>query len=115
MMIDCDTCAVRGPACDDCVVTVLLGAPPSDRNGDRNSDGHCIGPGAGQRAIDLDGREQAAIAVLAGSGLVPPLRLVAASPADDPAGDDQAGDDPARDHQAPDDEGRSGRERRTAV
>jgi len=58
MLIDCDTCAVRGPACGDCVVTVLLGAPPA---------------GVG---VELDGAEQAAIAVLAGSGLVPPLRLV---------------------------------------
>ena len=53
MLIDCDTCAVRGPACGDCVVTVLLGAPPA---------------GVG---VELDGAEQAAIAVLAGSGLVP--------------------------------------------
>ena len=28
MLIDCDTCTVRGQGCDDCVVTVLLGAPP---------------------------------------------------------------------------------------
>ena len=60
MLIDCDTCAVRGPACGDCVVTVLLGAPPAD-----TGDG-----------MELDGAEQAAIAVLAGSGLVPPLRLL---------------------------------------
>ena len=26
--IDCDTCAVRGSGCGDCVVTVLLGGPP---------------------------------------------------------------------------------------
>ena len=52
MMIDCDTCSARGLACGDCVVTVLIGAPP-----------------------DLNGTEQAALAVLAGSGLVPPLRL----------------------------------------
>lgn len=64
MLIDCDACAVRGPACGDCVVTVLLGAPPVRRAGDVTG-------------IDLDGNEQAAIAVLAGSGLVPPLRLVA--------------------------------------
>ncbi len=67
MLIDCDACAARGPACADCVVTVLLGAPPVRREGD----------GA---AIDLNGTEQAAIAVLAGSGLVPPLRLVPATP-----------------------------------
>ena len=28
MLIDCDGCAVRDLACGDCVVTVLLGAPP---------------------------------------------------------------------------------------
>jgi hypothetical protein len=60
MLIDCDACAVRGPACGDCVVTVLLGAPPA--------------------GIELDRAEQAAIAVLAGSGLVPPLRLVPVDP-----------------------------------
>ncbi|WP_164702908.1 hypothetical protein [Modestobacter sp. KNN46-3] len=31
MLIDCDTCTVRGHGCDDCVVTVLLGAPPDWR------------------------------------------------------------------------------------
>jgi hypothetical protein len=67
MLIDCDACAVRGPACGDCVVTVLLGAPPVRRADDATG-------------IDLDGNEQAAIAVLAGSGLVPPLRLVTATP-----------------------------------
>lgn len=58
MLVDCDTCAVRGPACDDCVVTVLLGMP------------------APERPVDLDPAEQAAIGVLAESGLVPPLRLL---------------------------------------
>ncbi len=28
VQIDCDTCLVRGLACHDCVVTVLLGPPP---------------------------------------------------------------------------------------
>jgi hypothetical protein len=65
MLIDCETCVVRDLACADCVVTVLLGAPPASADG---------GPG-----VELDGAEQAAIAVLAGSGLVPPLRLVPAS------------------------------------
>jgi hypothetical protein len=60
MLIDCDTCTVRGLACGDCVVTVLIGAPPT-----------VAGDG-----VDLDGAEQAAIAVLADSGLVPPLRLL---------------------------------------
>jgi hypothetical protein len=62
MIIDCDTCTVRGNACADCVVTVLLGAPPA----------------AGRERVELDGAEREAIAVLAGSGLVPPLRLLPA-------------------------------------
>lgn len=53
--IDCDTCEVRGLACDDCVVTVLLGPPPE---------------------LDLDEDGRRALDVLAGSGLVPPLRMV---------------------------------------
>lgn len=56
MVIDCDSCEVRGLACDDCVVSVLLGAPPG--------------------GVELDADERDAIGVLAGSGLVPPLRLV---------------------------------------
>ncbi len=27
VVIDCDDCAVRGPGCRDCVVSVLLGVP----------------------------------------------------------------------------------------
>lgn len=64
MLIDCEACVVRGPACGDCVVTVLL-ATPAGRPAD---------------AVDLDGAERAALAVLAGSGLVPPLRLASADP-----------------------------------
>ena len=71
MIIDCATCAVRDLACHDCVVTVLLG--PID-----------------QEPADLGVEERAAIAVLAGSGLVPPLRLLPmpaperADPGDEP-------------------------------
>ncbi|MCZ3388858.1 MAG: hypothetical protein LH645_06955 [Actinomycetia bacterium] len=54
MIIDCDGCGVRGDACGDCVVAVLLGAPP-----------------------DLQADERRALGVLAEAGLVPPLRLVA--------------------------------------
>ena len=53
--IDCDTCLVRGLACHDCVVTVLLGPPPE---------------------LTIDDDELRALDVLAGEGLVPPLRLV---------------------------------------
>lgn len=67
MLIDCDTCAVRGPACGDCVVTFLLATPPvTARTPDPEE----------PEAVELDAAEQAAIAVLARSGLVPPLRLV---------------------------------------
>lgn len=58
MLIDCDTCQVRGLRCGDCVVTVLLGLP------------------AMPAVPDLDPREQAALVALADGGLVPPLRLV---------------------------------------
>ena len=61
MIIDCDGCGVRGDACGDCVVAVLLGAPP-----------------------DLQADEQRAIGVLAEAGLVPPLRLVEGPPAAGP-------------------------------
>jgi len=57
--IDCDTCVVRGLACHDCVVTVLMGPPPE---------------------LCFDEDEQRALEVLAGSGLVPPLRMVTAVP-----------------------------------
>jgi hypothetical protein len=53
--IDCDTCVVRGLACGDCVVTVLLGPPPE---------------------LTFDDDACRALDVLAQGGLVPPLRLV---------------------------------------
>lgn len=55
MLIDCDTCQVRGDACRDCMVTVLLGPPVE---------------------LELDEVEQAAVRALAEGGLIPPLRLV---------------------------------------
>lgn len=55
MQIDCDSCEVRGLACGDCIVTVLMGTAPD--------------------GIELDPAEQAAIAVLSQTGLVPPLRM----------------------------------------
>jgi hypothetical protein len=56
MMIDCDSCVMRDLACGDCVVTVMLGAPPG--------------------AIEVDPVEQSALDVLASSGLVPHLRML---------------------------------------
>ena len=61
MLIDCDSCEMRNRACGDCVVAHLLAAPPT--------------------GFEIDDDERAALAVLAGSGLVPPLRLVVAEPA----------------------------------
>ncbi len=63
MIIDCSDCTARPSACADCVVTVLLGPEIADEH-------------------------EAAIAVLADSGLVPPLRLI-------PGGARSSGD-PAR-------------------
>ncbi|HET8658876.1 MAG TPA: hypothetical protein VFM55_07745 [Micromonosporaceae bacterium] len=56
MLIDCDNCAVRGPACSGCVVSVMLGAPPE--------------------GVELDDAERRALRVLADAGMVPRLRLV---------------------------------------
>lgn len=53
VVIDCDDCAVRGPGCRDCVVSVLLGVPDN-----------------------LLADERAALDVLAEAGLAPRLRLV---------------------------------------
>lgn len=55
MLIDCDSCAMRDIACDDCVITALRGTTP--------------GP------VELDGDERIAFVRLAEAGLVPPLRL----------------------------------------
>ena len=53
VIIDCDDCAVRGPGCKDCVVSVLLGVPET---------------------LLVD--ERAALEVLADLVLAPRLRLV---------------------------------------
>ena len=53
VVIDCDDCAVRGPGCQDCVVSVLLGVPET-----------------------LLDDERQALDVLAEVGLAPRLRLV---------------------------------------
>jgi hypothetical protein len=58
MIIDCDSCQARPAACGDCVVSFVLGPMPW---------------AAGDGLVD---EERAALAVLADSGLLPPLRLV---------------------------------------
>lgn len=73
MMIDCGDCAVRGAACADCVVTFLT-VGVRDRGDSAVPLASSPGPSRAS-AVDLDDAEQAAIDVLASSGLVPPLRL----------------------------------------
>jgi hypothetical protein len=70
MIVDCESCEVRGNACGDCVIGVLLGVPAVPR---RPDDGP---PGAS--TVQLDAPERRALDVLADQGLVPRLRLVEA-------------------------------------
>ena len=73
MLVDCDRCEVRGPAaCGDCVVTVLLGAPPG--------------------GVELGEEERSAIDALAGVGLVPPLRLTTGGNSLTPQGYQRSGE-----------------------
>ncbi|GAA1376615.1 hypothetical protein GCM10009638_15310 [Luteococcus sanguinis] len=55
LTIDCGGCRNAGPACANCVVSALLGAPEMP---------------------ELTHEEADAVAALAGQGLVPPLRLM---------------------------------------
>ena len=63
MVIDCGTCEVAGLACQDCVVSVLLGVPDVPLKAEVSDD------------------HVGALAVLAESGLVPPLRLISSQKA----------------------------------
>lgn len=54
--VDCASCRARGPACSDCVISVLLGPISAD--------------------VELDTDEVDALDAMARSGLLPPLRLV---------------------------------------
>ena len=79
MVIDCDRCEVRGLACGDCVIGVLLGVPGVPATGSSAApDGSepAAGRPPGASAVQLDAPEQRALAVLADQGLVPRLRLV---------------------------------------
>jgi hypothetical protein len=67
VLIDGDACAMKGPGCQDCVVTVVLGFS-AERSG----------------SLRIDDDEKAALDALAESGLVPPLRLVHAVSSVDP-------------------------------
>ena len=74
VLIDCDACVMKGPGCQDCVVTVVLGF---------------------SEGLRIDDDEKAALDALADSGLVPPLRLVHAVSSVEPdiAAESSAGED----------------------
>ena len=99
MLIDCDTCTARGTGCSDCVVTVLLGAPPGWQGVDPvvvpmparthfPNDAWLSAPEAQDGAataedvvvpppgvvVEFDDVERRAVRALADVGLVPPLR-----------------------------------------
>ena len=63
MLIDCDSCAIRGLGCGDCVVSMFLLTTRQ-----RGS------------SVELDEDEFNAVAMLAAGGLVSPLRLVPMQP-----------------------------------
>ncbi len=63
MVIDCGSCSMMGLACGDCVVSVLLGPPES------------------MGISEVADEHMGALAVLADSGLVPPLRLISSKKA----------------------------------
>ena len=57
LTVDCDSCVMRGTdACDDCVVSYLLGREPDD-------------------AVVIDADEARALRMLEQAGLVPRLRF----------------------------------------
>ena len=89
MLIDCDTCTARGTGCADCVVTVLLGAPPGWQGVDPvvvpmaarsrvpeplpAAEDVVLPPPPGV-VVEFDDVERRAVRALAEYGLVPPLR-----------------------------------------
>jgi hypothetical protein len=96
MLIDCDNCTARGTGCTDCVVTVLLGAPPGWQSVDPvvvpmtgrartaapEGELHTCVESAAEDVVvpppgvvvEFDDVERRAVRALADVGLVPPLR-----------------------------------------
>jgi len=58
LVVDCERCRARGPACSDCVISALLGTPTAERR------------------PTLEAEECRVLGLFAASGLLPPLRLV---------------------------------------
>ena len=83
MLIDCDSCSVRGSACGGCFVAALLGGPPLERFDGETGHG-LAGPVREVAFAALGPEEQAAVEVLRAGGLLAeprPGRLSAAGPA----------------------------------
>ena len=87
MIVDCDSCEVRGRSCGDCAIGVLLGMPevpsavPAGRTGEPADTGEPVAVDgedlpSGAPRVQLDAAERQALAVLADQGLLPRLRLV---------------------------------------
>jgi hypothetical protein len=74
VIIDCERCEVRGTACGDCVVGVLLGMPGVPSR-DVPVTAVVSGP-SGATEVQLDAAERRALEILADQGLIPRLRLV---------------------------------------
>jgi hypothetical protein len=81
VIIDCDTCVIRGVGCQDCVISVLLDAPPT---------------------VEFDEPELRAIDTLADAGLIPRLRLIPIHP-DQRGSDTPGGSVPCAERSAPGD------------
>ncbi len=90
MIIECDSCEVRGHACGDCVIGVLLGAPEP-----RFAETGGADTPSGAPIVQLDAPERRALDVLAQQGLIPRLRLVATPTRRTPTG--ESGERPVRD------------------
>lgn len=95
MIIDCDRCAVRGIACGDCVIGVLLSTPEDPVRGrHERASGPAAEPGpigpdtrfipvdapSGAPTVQFSATERRALDLLADQGLIPRLRLVAEDP-----------------------------------
>ncbi|ALE72946.1 hypothetical protein Ae168Ps1_1335 [Pseudonocardia sp. Ae168_Ps1] len=94
MIVDCDRCEVRGTACGDCVIGVLMDVPeidrpipylPVDLPGEQTGRSGAAavpgglrpvagGPGSGP--VEFAEPERRALQVLADHGLIPHLQLV---------------------------------------
>ena len=75
MLIDCDTCKVRGQACGECVVNLLFGqAPPVSEPADRPA--VAAGGDAERRAMQVLVDAGFEVTVLSREDIRSPLRLV---------------------------------------